>query len=119
MRLPTSYGNYSKWQKHWSIFDPNADLSGFDERFEYIVNYEWEMRFNKKFSHFLKKATLIYPQADMDEAIYSRSPIVGNHENPPWSYSNFRSKLDANYLHIVPMHMPVLSISSTKRNVLN
>lgn len=37
------------------LINPNADLVGFDERFERIVNHEWELRFNKKFSRFLKK----------------------------------------------------------------
>jgi len=52
------------------IEDPNSDLDTFDSRFESIVNHEWELRFNKKFSRFLKKATLRYPQADFDESIY-------------------------------------------------
>ena len=37
------------------IKNPNSDLSGFYERFSSIVNYEWELRFNKKFNRFLKK----------------------------------------------------------------
>jgi len=52
------------------LMNPNADLTGFDARFEAIINYEWQLRFNKKFSRFLKKATLKYPQADLDETIY-------------------------------------------------
>lgn len=52
------------------LLNPNSDLTGFDARFESIINYEWELRFNKKFSRFLKKATLKYPQADLDESIY-------------------------------------------------
>ena len=48
------------------IKNPNSDLSGFYERFSSIVNYEWELRFNKKFNRFLKKATLRYPQAAFD-----------------------------------------------------
>ena len=38
--------------------NPNADLSGFYDRFSSIVNFEWELRFNKKFNRFLQKATL-------------------------------------------------------------
>lgn len=34
---------------------PNADLRSFDARLENIINYEWELRFNKKFTRFLKK----------------------------------------------------------------
>ena len=52
------------------IKNPNFDLSGFYERFSKIVNYEWELRFNKKFNRFLKKATLRYPQAAFDDTIY-------------------------------------------------
>ena len=43
------------------IRNPNSDLSGVYERFSSIVNFEWELRFNKKFNRFLKKATLRYP----------------------------------------------------------
>ena len=52
------------------ILNPNSDLSGFYERFSCIVNFEWEVRFNKKFNRFLKKATLRYPQASFDDTIY-------------------------------------------------
>lgn len=38
------------------IRNPNSDLSGFHERFSDIVNYEWELRFNKKFNRFSKKS---------------------------------------------------------------
>ena len=58
------------------LVNPNADLVGFDERFEHIVNHEWELRFNKKFSRFLKKATLKYPQADLDETIYEPDRLI-------------------------------------------
>lgn len=37
------------------IRNPNSDLSGFYERFSSIVNFEWELRFNKKFNRFLKR----------------------------------------------------------------
>lgn len=58
------------------LINPNADLVGFDERFGRIVNHEWELRFNKKFSRFLKKATLKYPQADLDETIYEQDRLL-------------------------------------------
>jgi len=58
------------------LVNPNADLAGFDERFERIVNHEWELRFNKKFSRFLKKATLKYPQADLNETIYEPDRLL-------------------------------------------
>lgn len=37
------------------IRNPNSDLSDFYERFSNIVNYECELRFNKKFNRILKK----------------------------------------------------------------
>lgn len=58
------------------LLNPNSDLIGFEARFETIVNHEWELRFNKKFSRFLKRATLKYPQADLDETIYEPDRIL-------------------------------------------
>ena len=58
------------------IKNPNSGLDGFDYRFETIVNHEWELRFNKKLSRFLKKATLRYPQADFDETIYESDRLL-------------------------------------------
>lgn len=40
------------------------------------INHEWELRFNKKFSRFLKKATLKYPQADLAETIYEPDRLL-------------------------------------------
>ena len=50
--------------------DPNADLSSFVERITEIVEAEWQLRYDKKFSRFLKTAKLRYPSADLDETIY-------------------------------------------------
>ena len=50
--------------------DPNADLVPFLERFTEIVNHEWEIRYNKKFSKLLKEANLRYQDADLDKTIY-------------------------------------------------
>ena len=52
------------------LMDPNADLVPFMERFSTIVNQEWQIRYNKKFSKFMKKAQLRYPDAALDETIY-------------------------------------------------
>lgn len=52
------------------LFNPNSDLVCFQDRFSAIINFEWELRFNKKFNRFLKKATLRYPHASFDETIY-------------------------------------------------
>ena len=37
------------------------------ESFHSILKREWLTRYNKKFNRFLKKATLKYPAADIDE----------------------------------------------------
>lgn len=50
--------------------DPNHDLVSFDERLNGIINAEWNLRYNKKLNRFIKKATLRYPEADLDDAIY-------------------------------------------------
>lgn len=52
------------------IQDPNADLSSFMERFSEIVDTEWQLRYNKKFNRYLKRAGLRYPNADLDDSIY-------------------------------------------------
>ena len=52
------------------LLNPNSDLACFFTRFSNIVNFEWELRFNKKFNRFLKKATLRYPQASFDDTEY-------------------------------------------------
>lgn len=52
------------------LLNPNSDLISFQARFSAIIDFEWELRFNKKFNRFLKKATLRYPQASFDETIY-------------------------------------------------
>nr|WP_288830490.1 ATP-binding protein [uncultured Clostridium sp.] len=52
------------------ISNPNTDLLPFHERIERVVNAEWDLRFNKKFNRFLKKASLKYPAADFDDTLY-------------------------------------------------
>lgn len=52
------------------IQDPNADLSPFMERFTQIVNQEWQIRYDKKFNRYLKRAHLRYPDADLDKTIF-------------------------------------------------
>lgn len=58
------------------ILNPNSDLSGFYERFSCIVYFEWEVRFNKKFNRFLKKATFRYLQASFDDTIYEPNRML-------------------------------------------
>ena len=50
--------------------DTNAELMPFEERFNKIVEAEWDARYNKKFQKFLKKAALRYPEASLDDSIY-------------------------------------------------
>lgn len=71
LRLPSMVEAY-KLQAN----DPNSDLRSFDERFEEIVNSEWETRYNKKLNKFIKKATLKYPDADFDESIYETDRLL-------------------------------------------
>ena len=52
------------------LANPNSGLQSFDERISEIICSEWDNRYNKKFNRFLKKATLKYPTADIDESIY-------------------------------------------------
>lgn len=52
------------------IEDPNSDLLNFWERFPKLVNAEWTLRQDKKFSRYLKKAHLRFPGACFDETLY-------------------------------------------------
>lgn len=49
--------------------DPNADLVGFIDRLQEIVDCEWQLRYDKKFNRYLKQAHLRYPAADLDDSI--------------------------------------------------
>jgi DNA replication protein DnaC len=50
--------------------DPNSDLYPFKDKIQRIIEAEWEQRYTKKLNKFIKKATLKYPTADIDETIY-------------------------------------------------
>lgn len=50
--------------------EPNTDLIPAEERIEKLIEAEWDLRYQKKFSRYLKKASLRYPQADIDQSIY-------------------------------------------------
>ena len=52
------------------FIDPNSELIDFHTRITELINYEWDQRQQSKFNRLLRKATLKYPQADFDEAIY-------------------------------------------------
>lgn len=50
--------------------DPNADLLPFREKVCRLVEAEWELRYSKKLNRLIKRATLKYPSADLDDTIY-------------------------------------------------
>lgn len=52
------------------FIDPNSELIDFHTRITELINYEWDLRQQSKFNKLLRKATLKYPHADFDEAIY-------------------------------------------------
>ena len=61
------------------FLNPNSELEDFMTRFSEIVNYEWDQRQTTKFNKLLKKATLKYPTADFDEAIYEADRMLDTH----------------------------------------
>lgn len=65
MRMSGMAAEYEK-----QLEDPNADLVPFEKRFTRIVDNEWNLRYEKKFARFLKKAKLRYPDASFDETLY-------------------------------------------------
>ena len=65
--------------------DPNADLASFMDRIIEIVNTEWQNRYDKKFSRFLKQAKLRYPAADLDESIYDPPQVFQSARESPRS----------------------------------
>lgn len=50
--------------------NPNSDLESFQDRFEKLVTAEWNLRYNKKFERYLKKAKLKIPGTTFDEKLY-------------------------------------------------
>ena len=61
------------------FFNPNSNLDDFMTRVSDLINYEWDQRQTKKFNRLLKKATLKYPTADFDEAIYEPDRMLDTH----------------------------------------
>ncbi|MDO4650621.1 MAG: ATP-binding protein [Eubacteriales bacterium] len=52
------------------LADPNSELLPYREIVQRIINAEWELRYTKKLNRYVKKATLKYPSANLDETIY-------------------------------------------------
>ena len=61
------------------FLNPNTSLETFHTRISEIINYEWDQRQTTKFNKLLKKATLKYPTADFDEAIYEPDRMLDTH----------------------------------------
>ena len=55
------------WKRYWPIQMQSFFHSGKKQR---IVDAEWNLRYTKKLNRFIKKATLKYPAADLDDTIY-------------------------------------------------
>ena len=53
--------------------DPNENLIPFNDKIQRIIDAEWNLRYTKKLNKFIKKATLKYPAADLDDTIYDPS----------------------------------------------
>lgn len=64
-------------EKHF--LDPNSDLEDFTTRFTNAIDYEWEQRQNTKFNRLARKATLKYPSADLDAALYEPDRMLDTH----------------------------------------
>ena len=61
------------------LADPNAELLPFREKIQRIVDAEWDLRYTKKLNRFIKKATLKYPAADLDDTIYHPERQLDTH----------------------------------------
>lgn len=61
------------------LTDPNADLVPFRDKIRKIVDAEWDLRYTKKLNRFIKKATLKYPSADLDDSIYEPDRMLDTH----------------------------------------
>ncbi len=61
------------------FLNPNAELDDFHSRIAAIINHEWEQRETKKFNRLKVKATLKYPDADFDQALYEPDRLLDTH----------------------------------------
>lgn len=70
--------------------NPYIDLTPADIRIADIIESEWNMRNNKKFSRYLKKAQLRYPDASLDDTIYEPDRLL--------DIGTIQSLLDCNWI---------------------
>lgn len=61
------------------FLNPNSELEDFHTRISALINFEWDQRQTKKFNKLKNKATLKYPTADFDEAIYEPDRLLDVH----------------------------------------
>ena len=61
------------------FMNPNFELEDFHTRIASIINYEWDQRRNKKIKSLKTKATLKYPDADFDQALYEPDRMLDTH----------------------------------------
>ncbi len=61
------------------LLNPNSNLEDFHARISSIINAEWEQRENTKFNRLLRQATLKYPAADFDAALYEPDRLLDTH----------------------------------------
>lgn len=52
------------------VKDPNCEFLSFEERITRLIEAEWQLRYHKKFARYLKKATLRYLDASLDETLH-------------------------------------------------
>lgn len=61
------------------FLNTNYELEDFITRITHIVNTEWDERQTTKFNRLMKKATLKYPTADFDNALYEPDRMLDTH----------------------------------------
>lgn len=61
------------------FLNPNAELERFMTRINDIINREWDQRQTKKVNKLLREATLKYPNADLDQALYEPDRNLDTH----------------------------------------
>jgi len=61
------------------FLNPNSELEDFHTRITSLINYEWDQRQTKKIKKLITKATLKYPDADFDQALYEPDRMLDTH----------------------------------------
>ncbi len=59
--------------------NPNSNLESFTQRLLTAFEHEWEQRQTTKFNKLARKATLKYPDADLDSSLYEPDRILDTH----------------------------------------